>query len=392
MTRFFPDSFAPDSAVPLPSPSRTYVCSKCDALVSLHNVRCNRCGTYIHAGPVENAVLRTLVPDGLARYAGTSLLAFVILAWYAVAILATRGDALPVASSFTLRRFGAMDGPSLLYGQWWRAFTSVFMHHDLLHLAMNLWALRIVAPLLESLRNRYTVAMIFLLGGALSMLLSHAWYAIGLFGAPYIYVSAGASGAVCALIGATWSITRKFPETQPIAKQMLVWSGIMLIFGLGMSANINNAAHIGGWIAGVALAQLDLRLIGRPAVLKGMVAVLITVTLSSFALAGLNLRGLPTYLVDDGQGRSMMFLWASPGVAWERSSQVMVWNACSTAVIANETSPAAIESTVSTCRTNAAISPFSPASWTFLAASYERAGDHTMAQRAARVARRLSND
>lgn len=325
----------------------------------------------------------------MGRFAGTALLAFAIVAWFLVTVLATRGDAFPAASSFTLRRFGAMDGPSLLYGQWWRAFTSMFLHHDLLHLAMNLWALRIVAPVLESLRNRHTVIMVFLFGGALSMLGSHAWYALGLFGSPYVYVSAGASGAVCALIGATWAITRKLPETQAIAKQMLVWSLVMLLFGLGMSANINNAAHVCGWVAGVALAQLDLRLIGRPAVLKGLVGVLGAAALASFVFAGLNLRGLPTYLAEDGQGRQMMFLWSSEGAAWERSTQVQIWHQCRDAMIEGESSDAARQATMQACRTNAAVSPFSSDSWAMFAMSASAAGDTTKARRATAVADRL---
>lgn len=371
------------------TPPEPVTCRECGALVAPRTIQCRRCGRYRDAGAVESAVLRALIPTSQNAVAGTLSLAAVIIIWALVVTIATRGDAFPAASSFTLLQFGALQGPFVLFGQYWRAGTSMFLHHDLIHLLMNLYALAIVGPLLEQLVDRYRVWSIFLLGGMASMLISHFWYASGVFGAPYIYVSAGASGAVCALIGATFIEARRSPNTGEIAKRMLMWSLFMLGIGL-LVKGVNNSAHIGGWVAGATLQWLLMQS-HRPLLLSklgaGVGALLVV---ACFAFAGLQMRGLPSYNANDGYDRSMMLLPGKKGVEWSRSDQVHAWNSCRSKVSEGaDASPSSAGEVLEACRLNAALNGFDAMSWRMLELAYRGVGDERHANAARRVALNL---
>lgn len=373
----------------LPEPT---TCRQCGSLIAPQTTQCRRCGRYRDAGAIESAVLQALVPSSMSKLAGTLILAAVIIIWQLVVVVATRGDAFPGASSYSLSQFGAMHGAMVLFGQWWRACTSMFLHHDLIHILMNLYALAIVAPLLESQTDRYRVWSTFLVGGAASMVGSHIWYGLGLTGNAYVYVSAGASGAVCALIGATYVYAKARHHTGTLAQQMLRWSLFMLVIGLFLGGlNINNAAHISGWVVGALLQMVYNRqpTVALPAS-KWMSLIFLILTLLSFSMAGMNMRESPAYLSNDGVERGGGFLMPSrPGTAWGRSDQTHAWNTCRDHLVGDKSGEVSAEQRVEYCELNARINGFQPASWRMLERAYLLAENPRLAQRAAGVYTRL---
>lgn len=385
------DAAMPSSVHDLPEPS---TCRKCGALVATQTTQCRRCGRYRDAGPVESALLSSLVPTSMNAMAGTLILMALIVIWQLVVVVATRGDAFPALSSYTLAQFGAMNGPMVLFGQWWRAATSVFLHHDLIHILMNLYALAVVGPALERFTDRYRVWAIFLLGGVLSMLGSHLWYGYGPGGMPFLYVSAGASGAVCALIGAAYVYARANPQTGDLARRMLMWSVLMLAIGLFFGGlNINNAAHISGWVAG-ALLQWTLQQPKAPSlvVTRAVSGVMFALLIASFILAGLNMRGSSAYLAQDAMPRrGGMFMPSTPGVNEARSDQQHAWTACRQLVANGDESRANddTQKAVDACRTNARINSTQRGAWQMLQLAYMDAGDEKNAQKAQRVSDNL---
>ena len=68
-------------------------------------------------------------------------------------------------SSFSLIQLGATHGPSILRGQYWRFVTSIFGHHDLLHIALNLWCLVTVGPIVEKIFDRKKMIILYLVAG-----------------------------------------------------------------------------------------------------------------------------------------------------------------------------------------------------------------------------------
>lgn len=373
-------------------PKKPETCRNCGALIAPQSVQCRRCKRYREAGPIENAILHALVPQSVNAFAATTLLVVTIVLWELIVVIATRGDALPAASSATLIQFGATNGPHMVFGQWWRAATSIFLHHSMIHLLMNLYALVIVGRLLEEMSDRYRVLSIFLLGGIASMAISHGWYAMGLFGrSSYAYTSAGASGGISALIGACYFAARKHLHTEHIAKSMLNWSLFMLVFGLFVSG-INNAAHIGGWVVGalfteaiLAREHLTLR------ITKVVSGVCLVIVVGSFALAAANMWGMPSYAPNSVHDRQSMLLPGKKGVAWARSDEAQAWDTCRRHMEDRDYDDRAkTTEVVRDCTWNVRLNPYQPGAWRMLELAYGGAGNTAKAHAAARTARAIA--
>lgn len=191
-----------------------------------------------------------------------------------VAMLAVGGvDELRGFSTQTLMAFGADYGPLVRAGQVHRLLTSVFLHLNLVHLLMNGAALVAIGPRLEQDFGGYRFLAVYLLSGLAGSLASVAWHA----GDPV--VSAGASGALCGAIGA--AAVRAHRDGQLAQRgSLLIWLGATLVFGVLVRAD--NAAHLGGMLAGALLGRLLSA--GRPALASlRPSALLVAVVLASFA-------------------------------------------------------------------------------------------------------------
>ena len=154
----------------------------------------------------------------------------------------------------------ALDKAAVAAGEYWRLVTVVLVHGGLMHLAFNMYALYIVGPIVESMYGRLVFLGVYLLTAALGSVGS------------YLFVpapSVGASGAIFGLFGALLVASRVHRPllgrqarslTGPIA--ILIAFNLALGFGLGagLGVNIDNAAHVGGLIAG---AWLGLALLPR---------------------------------------------------------------------------------------------------------------------------------
>ena len=92
-----------------------------------------------------------------------------------------------------LVRLGAKVTPLVAAGEYWRLFTSMFLHIGVAHLFFNGYALLVVGTELERLLGWGRFLAIYLLSGLLGSLASYAFSA---------NLSAGASGAIFGLIGA----------------------------------------------------------------------------------------------------------------------------------------------------------------------------------------------
>ena len=70
-------------------------------------------------------------------------------------------------------RLGANYGPLTVSGQWWRLFTSMFLHFGFFHLAMNMYCLWALGGIAERLMGRAAYLVLYvgtgLCGGVLSL-------------------------------------------------------------------------------------------------------------------------------------------------------------------------------------------------------------------------------
>ena len=150
--------------------------------------------------------------------------------------------------------FGAMYAPLVKTAkEVYRLFTCMFLHFGIEHLINNMLLLFVLGGRLERVTGKIRFLLIYLLGGlggnVLSLFLESAsdGYA----------VSAGASGAVFAVIGAIiYVIIRNKGRLEDLSvRQMLIMAGLSLYFGF-TSSGVDNAAHVGGLLSGIALAAV----------------------------------------------------------------------------------------------------------------------------------------
>jgi len=154
----------------------------------------------------------------------------------------------------TLIDFLALVKPAVAEGEYWRLLTVTLVHGGLLHLLMNMFALWIVGPLAEALYGRATFVAIYLLSALGGSIASYLFFPSA---------SVGASGAVFGLFGLIFSATYFHkPALGRQARSLTSQIGILIVinlvigFGIGGFARIDNAAHVGGLLVGAWLGLL----------------------------------------------------------------------------------------------------------------------------------------
>jgi len=233
--------------------AKTRMCSACRALIPIESRTCPEC----HASPGRPVSL------GAARVVENLLPGFVS----ANSLILTITMLIYALTHLVYGRLTAAGNPSLDYwnaalialgsnftyfvvqGETWRLLTSVFLHGNFLHLAMNCYALMTVGPLIEEVFG-YGKFLLFYVGtGILGSAASEWWHFPRLNGV-------GASGAIFGLIGvaAVWGWRRGGSVGRNIHGQMIQWALYGLVMGFLIHAD--NAAHLGGLAAGALLGLI----------------------------------------------------------------------------------------------------------------------------------------
>lgn len=147
---------------------------------------------------------------------------------------------------------GAAYAPLILeQGEWYRIFSSMFLHFGLPHLVNNMLVLFVMGQRLEPAVGRMRFLLIYLAGGIGGNIVSLCWdMHTGVFA-----VSAGASGAVFAVIGGMiYVIIRHKGRVADLTmRQMIIMAAFSLYFGFA-SEGVDNATHAGGMLCGFLVA------------------------------------------------------------------------------------------------------------------------------------------
>ena len=149
-----------------------------------------------------------------------------------------------------LLAFGAITWDQVWLGEWWRLASGVFVHFDGAHLLTNMITLLIVGPPLVSLLGPWRFLVIFLLTGIAGNLFSHVFAASE-------SLKAGASGGIAGVLGALGGTSldpgwgRRFKRWQVVGALVAIYA---LLVGAGPERD--NAGHLGGLLAGIALGRL----------------------------------------------------------------------------------------------------------------------------------------
>jgi membrane associated rhomboid family serine protease len=149
-----------------------------------------------------------------------------------------------------LYTWGGNYGPAIRNGEWWRLLTNIFLHGGFMHVASNMVALIFSGVFLEKRIGWKRFLMVYLVTGVVASFTSACWH-----GAT---VGVGASGAIFGTFGFLLAllVTGVYPREQ--SKSMLTTIGIYVGYNLliGLTGNIDNAAHIGGLASGFLIGLL----------------------------------------------------------------------------------------------------------------------------------------
>jgi rhomboid protease GluP len=206
-------------------------------------------------GPIRPSPSRRAQGNRWASAPATYTLVGINCAVYVAMVL--RGVSPNNPTVAELVHWGANFGVYVLErGQWWRLLTAAFVHIGLLHLATNMWCLWNLGLLGEPLLGPAGVVAVYVLTGVAGNLLSTAVH-------PQI-VGAGASGAVFGIAGVLILLLKAklLPvppeEIRRLRRSVIYFALLNFVIGgttmfLRTSIQIDNMAHLGGFLCGLAL-------------------------------------------------------------------------------------------------------------------------------------------
>ncbi len=152
----------------------------------------------------------------------------------------------------TMLRLGAMYNPYILENkEYYRLLSSIFMHFGINHLANNMLILYLLGDSLEKSIGSIKYFLLFIISGTLANVASMFWDLNSKS------ISAGASGAVFAVMGALlFCLIKKRGRLNNLSfGQIAIALALSTYYGL-TSANVDNVAHIAGAFIGFILAIL----------------------------------------------------------------------------------------------------------------------------------------
>lgn len=171
-------------------------------------------------------------------------------------LMALQSRSLFLPGESILLAWGAKDPVLLAQGEIWRLLTPIFVHIGIIHFAFNTWALYVIAYQIEMLMSGKWFLVLYLASGLIGNIASAV---------TTISVSAGASSSLFGLLGCGFYLERRIRrivQQQTGARPRTGSYTVMVVANVGlglMIPQIDNAAHIGGLMAGIVLTALILR-------------------------------------------------------------------------------------------------------------------------------------
>lgn len=229
------------------------VCPACRALLSARESRCPFCNERVSAFDRVGVkrLFGGLLPASGPRYSTLLLAANFIL--FGIELLAASQAGVGLESLFggvrgtTLQALGARDYRAI--SECWRLLTAVFLHGNLIHLLFNSLVLYDVGPAVEEMYGGPRFIVLYLAAGVAGSLASF-------FYDPY-RIMVGASGALFGLIGVmiAYGYRHRTALGEHIKSMYVRWAIFGLLYGF-VVPGVDNAAHVGGLLAGLAYGAL----------------------------------------------------------------------------------------------------------------------------------------
>lgn len=232
-------------------------CPSCGNLIPADRIDCEYCGFRSAEAAVaeqeaekERHFLHALFNRSnpfTMIFIGINMAVFLLM-WMAGGMSAIGAD------DEVLRGFGAKVNQLIdEQHQYWRFVTSVFIHIGFLHIFFNMYALWIIGQEIERLYGSSRFVIIYLMCGIAGSYASYRFNPAAM--------SAGASGAIFGLFGVMATFAFRYRKELPgtLAREIRrrVLPVIIINLAIGFSIKVvDNAAHLGGLLTGVALCFL----------------------------------------------------------------------------------------------------------------------------------------
>jgi membrane associated rhomboid family serine protease len=244
--------------------ARPKLCPACGTLVGATATRCHQCGASMTFGmAAASRSLSRLLPTTSPATYGILTLSCLLYGASLLATIRTVGFQAPTGGGLSaLFQLGAIEGSVLQklgaslplpydLREPWRFVMAVFLHGSLIHIAFNMWVLMDFGPQVEEMYGSARYLFIYVATGVggyvLSSLFGH--FAIGGSGAIL-----GLCGVIIAVTAGSRSIGHQMLRAQVV--RLLIYIVVIAILPIGLFGNIDNLAHIGGFLSGFALGKI----------------------------------------------------------------------------------------------------------------------------------------
>jgi rhomboid protease GluP len=136
----------------------------------------------------------------------------------------------------------------------------MFMHADWSHLINNMIVLLFVGDNLERAAGKFRYLFIYLSSGILAGITSisyNMWKDYGDFSFEHSVFSIGASGAIFGVVGAMlYIVIVNKGRLEDISTRQIILFIVFSLYGGIANSRIDQAAHVGGFLAGLLLAAI----------------------------------------------------------------------------------------------------------------------------------------
>ena len=149
---------------------------------------------------------------------------------------------------------GALYWPAIYYsGEYYRLLTYMFLHSSIEHLANNMLVLFFLGDNLERAAGKWKFLIMYFGSGFIAGVVSMSYNMYNDFNV----ISIGASGAIFGVVGAmVFIVLKNKGRLENISARQMILFVLFSLYGGLTSQGVDNAAHIGGLIAGFILAAI----------------------------------------------------------------------------------------------------------------------------------------
>lgn len=258
------------------------MCRSCGAIVGAGQPQCAVCGAPTSGQPAQAAAPLRPADRETIKFARAILnrpnkfTFFLLIANIFVFLLMWESSGMRSSLLFqaftepVLEAYGAklnylINAPN---NQWWRFVAPMFIHINLIHLFVNMYSLLMVGPFVEKLYGSARFVVFWIVTGLAGVVASYLAVRPDLATNPFARfifkptdnASAGASGALFGLVGVLFVFGIKYRRELPEGFKRAFGTGMVpiilinLFIGFVGRGFIDNAAHLGGFFSGAALA------------------------------------------------------------------------------------------------------------------------------------------